>query len=80
MPDRPRIIGWPTAEPKSEDWTPNRLSSDSPKLKVESKAASSPPITWIGSSRSDKFDSIYDDVTIISSGSIETSSDSFEYK
>ena len=69
------MIGWPTAEPKSEDWTPRRLSNDSPKLTVVSKIVSSPSITWIGSSRSDKFCSINDDVTIISSGSITVFSD-----
>ena len=62
-------MGWPTAEPKSDDWTPRRLSSDSPKLDVVSKAVSLPLRTWIGSSRSESFVSIYDEVTTISSAS-----------
>ena len=80
LPDKPRIMGWPTAEPKSDDWTPRRLSSDSPKLKVVSKTVSLPSTTWIGSSRSDRFVSMYDEVTIISSVVSEASTASSAYK
>ena len=44
LPDIPRIIGWPTADPKSEDEIPNKPLSDSPKLRVESKRTLFPDI------------------------------------
>ena len=58
LPDIPRIIGWPTPDPKSVDETPNKSSIDSPRLCEAELDISSPLTTWSGFSISDNVWSI----------------------